>query len=105
MKGFYQVMRNSLQGLDQLNFDPQEAFDPHEKEMKLIFDGLVDHNIKDVYDFNKKDKEFFWFKKQADDGKAKPFLIYGSKPEKVKGKIILKNGQISEHRFDWQNSD
>lgn len=67
----------------------------------VYIDGVVDHSMKDVYDFNKDDPEFSIFRKMAEEGHAKPYLISGSRVERVKGVLKIENGKVVEKNFEW----
>jgi peptidoglycan hydrolase-like protein with peptidoglycan-binding domain len=71
------------------------------KDDKIYIEGIVDHSVKDVYNFNKSDREFSYFRKQSEKGEAKPFAIRGSNFEKFEGILEIKNGQIRKQDFKW----
>jgi hypothetical protein len=68
-------------------------------------DGVVDHTLKDVYDFNDGNILLSPFRKMSSEGNAKPFSIYGSKLEKLKGRLQIENGRITQRNFEWTAVD
>ena len=71
--------------------------------------GQIDHVINDIYDFNDDtffDKHAFKdFRFLAKNKKAKAFRIQGVKSEKISGKLEIKNGNIKNKGFDFENSE
>lgn len=67
--------------------------------------GEVDHEVKDVYDFNKDDPLLSSQRKKATEGDAKPFVIRGRKYDRVHGKIEIENEDIKDAKFEWGDVD
>lgn len=68
----------------------------------VYLDGVVDHQVNDVYDFNKDDHEYSYYRKKAETGKAKPYGTHASKLERLKGRILVQGGKIAGYKFDWE---
>ena len=72
-------------------------------------DGEIYHTIKDKYDFNDDtiyDKNLFKNERfLAEQGKARPFDVYGHRAQKITGKLDLQNGTIRARTFKWQDLD
>ena len=72
----------------------------------IEIEGVVDNKITDLYDFNEDDIQFSPFRKLAEVGSARPFLIHGSKLEKVKGRLKVEHGKLKVmDKFTWENID
>lgn len=77
------------------------------KGNKVEITGEVYHTVRDTYDFN--DDTFVdqtLFKNErtlAENGYAKPFEVYGHKPQKVTGTLEIKNGNITNPKFRWDD--
>lgn len=69
--------------------------------------GKVHHEIKDTYDFNEGELydniAFEKYRLLATKGYAKPFKVYGLKPQKMKGTMEIKNGRIVNAQFKWED--
>jgi len=74
---------------------------------KIEITGVVNHEIRDTYDFNDDTlfdkKAFERYRLLAEEGNAKPFQVYGRKPQKIKGVLEIKNGRIISSEFEWEN--
>ncbi|AGH98425.1 peptidoglycan-binding domain-containing protein [Micavibrio aeruginosavorus] len=72
---------------------------------KIEISGTVRHTIKDRYDFNDDtvfDKlAFKHHRLLATAGKAEPFNIEGTKEQPVTGVLEIKNGKITNAKFQW----
>jgi hypothetical protein len=66
--------------------------------------GNVDHEVKDRYDFSE-GFMFGHFKGKETKGEAKSFDIEGKKRDKVDGHIKIKNGEIEDSSFEWDDAD
>lgn len=80
------------------------SFNARRKGDTVEIGGEVDHTLKDIYDFNKKDTEFSSFRSRTEKG-AKPFEIRGSRKERMKGRLKIENSRITEHDFTWDPVD
>ncbi len=69
-------------------------------------DGIVDNNIRDIYNFDSEtiaDKTIFKpFRRMATEGDARPFLIFGSRVKRLRGFIEVENGKIKSSNFKWE---
>lgn len=74
---------------------------------KVEITGEVYHTVMDTYDFNDDTsfdrKKFKDYRLLAEKGYAKPFQVYGHKPQKVTGTLEIKNGQIANPKFKWND--
>ena len=87
-------------GMGRVKFRSTGSLKATRKGDRVFVEGLVDHRFNDVYDFNDEDKAFSGA--QNIPG-AKPFGIYGSKLEKLKGEVLLERGKIKDHKFKWNS--
>ncbi len=72
-------------------------------------EGDVYHTFIDKYDFNDDtymDKFLFKdYRRLAEQDRAKPFNVYGSKAQKLKGRMTIENGRVTDPHFEWQDMD
>lgn len=72
-------------------------------------DGEIYHTIKDKYDFNSDtiyDRNFFKNERfLAEQGKARPFSVYGHKAQKITGRLDIQHGTIRSRTFKWTDLD
>lgn len=48
-------------------------------------------------------KAFKAYRLLAEEGRAKPFQVYGHKPQKITGTLEIKNGCIVNPEFKWED--
>lgn len=95
--------RQSL-GVGAVKIRSNGNFNARRKGDIVEVEGKVDHTLKDLYDFNKEDTQLNPFRAMIKRG-AKPFEIYGSRQERMKGQLKVENGRIIEHNFTWESVD
>ena len=76
---------------------------------RVDIEGSVYHTLVDKYDFNNDtyiDKKLLKkYRTLNEQGDAKPFTVYGSKSQRVRGALEIRDGKIRDSKFQWENAD
>jgi hypothetical protein len=96
---------NGSLGLGHAKVRSQGTFKATRTGNSVQIQGEVDHEVKDVYDFNEGDPIYSSQRKKATEGDAEPFVIRGRKYDRVRGEIKIKDGDVDDAKFEWDNAD